>query len=89
MMQEGGVFTLAFSGLLAMKALGVSGQASLVGGLAWWFTIQHMKVFTDKWWQRSDFMEMVLNSNLMEMPGDKVVMQPIDQSRSSSLKTRK
>lgn len=72
-----------------MKALGVSGQASLVGGLAWWFTIQHMKVFTDKWWQRSDFMEMVLNSNLMEMPGDKVVMQPIDQSRSSSLKTRK
>ena len=89
MMQEGGVFTLAFSGLLAMKALGVSGQASLVGGLAWWFTIQHMKVFTDKWWQRSDFMEMVLNSNLMEMPGDKVVMQPIDQSRSSSLINKK
>ena len=48
-----------------------------------------MKVFTAKWWQRSDFMEMVLNSNLMEMPGDKVVMQPIDQSRSSSLINKK
>ena len=48
-----------------------------------------MKVITAKWWQRSDFMKMVLNSNLMEMPGDKVVMQPIDRSRSSSLKTRK
>ena len=72
-----------------MKGLGVSGQASVVIGLAWWFTIQHMKVFTAKWWQRSDFMEMVLNSNLMEMPGDKVVMQPIDQSRSSSLINKK
>ena len=67
----------------------MSGQASLEASLAWWLTIQHMKVITAKWWQRSDFMKMVLNSNLMEMPGDKVVMQPIDQSRSSSLKTRK
>ena len=88
-MQGGGFFGLAFSGLLTMKALGVSAQASVVAGLAWWFTIQHMKVFTAKWWQRSDFMEMVLNSNLMEMPGDKVVMQPIDQSRSSSLINKK
>ena len=33
-------------------------------------------------------MDMLLNSNLMEMPGDKVVMQPIDQTRSSGLINR-
>ena len=85
MQGNGGVFSLALTGMLGLKVLGVSGKAGLVGGLAWWFAIQHFRVFTNKWWQRSNYMDMLLNSNLMEMPGDKVVMQPIDQTRSSSL----
>ena len=82
---DGGLFSLA---LTAMLVLGVSGKAGLVGGLGWWFAVQHLRVFTDKWWQRSNYMDMLLNSNLMEMPGDKVVMQPIDQTRSSGLINR-
>ena len=79
------VFSLALTGMLGLKALGASGKAGVVGGIAWWFTIQHLRVFTEKWWQRSNYMDRWLNSNLMEMPGNKVLMQPIDQTRSSSL----
>ena len=86
---QGGVFSLALSSMLGLKMLGVSGKVGLVGGLGWWFTIQHLRVFTEKWWQRSNYMDMLLNSNLMEMPGDKVVMQPIDQTRSSGLINKK
>ena len=85
MMGGGEVFSLALTGLLGMKVLGVSGRAGVVGGIGWWFAMQHLRVFTEKWWQRSDYMEGLLNSNLMEMPGDKVMMQPMDQTRSSSL----
>ena len=85
---DGGVFRLALTAMLGLKVLGVSGKVGLVGGLAWWFAVQHLRVFTDKWWQRSNYMDMLLNSNLMEMPGDKVVMQPIDQTRSSGLINR-
>ena len=83
--ENGGVLSLALTGMLGLNVLGVSGKAGLVGGIAWWFTMQHLRVFTDKWWQRSNYMERLLNSNLMEMPGDKVLMQPLDQRRSSSL----
>ena len=89
MQGNGGALSLALTGMLGLKVLGVSGKAGLVGGLAWWFAIQHFRVFTSKWWQRSNYMEMLLNSNMMEMPGDKVVMQPIDQTRSSSLINRR
>ena len=85
---DGGVFSLALTSMLGLKVLGVSGKAALVGSLGWWFAIQHLRVFSDKWWQRSNYMDILLNSNLMEMPGDKVVMQPIDQTRSSGLINR-
>ena len=31
------------------------------------------------------YMELWLNSHILEMPGNRIVMQPIDQTRSSSL----
>ena len=57
-------------------------KVTLVILVSSWFSIQHMRMHTAKWWGRSDFMDNRLNSVIMEMPGNKIIMQPIDQTRS-------
>ena len=57
-------------------------KETLVVLLAAWFSIQHMRLHTPKWWGRSRYMDRRLNSVIMEMPGNNIIMQPIDQTRS-------
>jgi len=79
-------FAAAFAAYLGSRTFRFGeGLPTLLFITGWWFNMQHMNIMSDKWWQRSDFMYWWLNSHIMEMPGNRIVMQPIDQKKSSSL----
>ena len=66
-----------------MQAFRTAGsKETMVVLLASWFAVQHMRMHTPKWWGRSRYMDRRLNSVIMEMPGNNIIMQPIDQTRS-------